>query len=415
MAEIFQNSFTRENKLLLLCARTQMKHEHLQKVTRLTQENLDWGYLLATGAQHGILPLLFQNLSTCYTVIPQIYLRQLGTFHKTNSMRNQFLAKELITILRDFKSEGIAALPFKGPALAAMAYDDLSLREFIDLDILVHQPQLTQAFHVMKEKGYLLKGIDREEDQIPSPRKKTYTFTRGGGLAEIRVDLQSLIIGDYFAVPIDNNAVWGRVTEVSLAGDSVPSLAVEDLLITLCIHGSKHLWEKTKWICDVAELLQRHQHTINWNLVTEQANRLGGRNMVELGLNMAQIHKNLSPLKDGITPKLFKGFTASSQFFPVTALWLSDQLFNKSKNNQKTLKEKAFYLFLRDDLTSHFRKYLYLCLIPLPQKYWALLPYPHFFAFFYSAVFVFRLFGKHVLPSQYLKLSFARWVKLVDQ
>jgi hypothetical protein len=415
MTEIAQTSFRRENELLLLCARTQMRHGHLQNVTHLTQEKLNWVYLLATAAQHGILPLLFQNLSACYDVIPQLYLHQLRTFYKTNSMRNQFLAEELITILRDFKSERISTLPFKGPALAAMAYGDLSLREFVDLDILVHQSQLTQAFHVMKEKGYLLKGIDREEDQTPSPRKKTYTFTRGGGLAEIRVDLQSLIIGENFAVPIDDNAVWDRVTEVSLARDSVPSLAVEDLLITLCIHGSKHLWEKTKWICDVAELIQRYQHIINWNLVTEQADRLGGRNMLELGLEMAQNLKNFGITKDDMTPECFKEFTASNRLIPVAALWLGDQLFNQLKNNQKDLKAKAFYLFLRNDLSNHFRKYLYLCLIPLPQKYWPLLPHPRLFAIFYRFVVLLRSCGKYGLPSQYLKLSIARWLKLVGQ
>lgn len=410
MTEGAQTFHTRENELLLLCARTQMSQEHLAKVTRLSRESLDWAYLLATAAQHGILPLLFKNLSACYEVIPPLYLRQLRTFYITNSLRNEFLAKELITLLRDFKSERITTIPFKGPALAAMAYSDLSLREFIDLDILVHQSQLSQAFYVMKEKGFFLKGIVRDEDPRPSSHKKTYTFTRGEGLTEIRVDLQSLIIGEYFAVNITDNTVWNRVTEIPLAGDFVPSLAAEDLLITLCIHGSKHLWEKTKWICDVAELLQRHQHTINWSLVTEQTNRLGGRNMLELGLNMAQNLKSFGISKNDITPKLFKGFAASDKLLPITSLWLIDRLFNQSKKNQKSLEMTAFYLYLRDDLSNPLRKYMYLCLIPLPQKYWPLLPHPRLFSLFQICILVLHSFGKCVIRSQYLKKSIWRWI-----
>lgn len=413
MTRIAHTFYAQENNLLLLCARTEMSQEHTQGVTRLIQENLDWVYLLATAAQHGILPLLFRNLSTCCEAIPPPYLAQLRTFYMTNSVRNEILAKELIVLLEDFKSERIAALPFKGPALAAMAYGDISLRVFVDLDILVPQSQLTQAFHVMKEKGFLLKGHDPQEDQRPSSNKKTYTFIRGVGLTEIRVDLQSLIIGDYFAVHINDDSIWDRVTEIPLLEKLVPGLGAEDLLITLCIHGSKHFWEKTKWICDVAELIQRYQKTINWRLVSDQAERLGVRNMLELGLNMAQIIQNVGPLKNGAPPKHVNAFTASNQYIPVTAIWLSDQLFKQSKPTHKTLKEKAFYLFLRDDLSNHFRKNLYLCLIPLPRKYWHLLPHPHLFAFFYSSVFVLRLGGKYLLPSQYLKRSIERWVKLV--
>jgi hypothetical protein len=163
----------------------------------------------------------------------------------------------------------------------------------------------------------------------------------------------------------------------------------------------------------VAELIQRYQKTINWRLVSDQTERLGVRNMVELGLNMAQIIQNVGPLKNGAPPKHVNAFTASNEYIPVTAIWLSDQLFKQSKPTHKTLKEKAFYLFLRDDLSNHFRKHLYLCLIPLPRRYWHLLPHPHLFALFYSSVFVLRLGGKYLLPSQYLKRSIERWVKLV--
>jgi len=414
MTEIAQSSFTEENELLLLCARTQVSQEHLQKITRLTQEKLDWVYLLATAAQHGILPLLFRNLSTCYEVIPPRYLAQLRIFFMTNSVRNEFLAKELTALLGDFKSESIATLPFKGPALAVMAYGDLSLREFIDLDILVPQSQLTQAFQVMKEKGFLLKGIGPEENQTPSSTKKTYTFIRGVGLTEIRVDLQSLIIGDYFAAHINDHSIWDRVTKIPLAGKLVPSLGAEDLLLTLCIHGSKHFWEKTKWICDVAELIQRHEKKINWRLVSEQADRLGGRKMLELGLKMAHHLQDPNHSGDALIQKPFHGLKATDPLMSATALWLSDRLFRQLEPNQQIRERKVFYLHLRDNLSGKFRNYVYLCLVPFPQKYWCLLPHPRLFSFIYFFVFLIRKGGKYGLP-QNLKGSIERWLKLVEE
>lgn len=407
-----QRLYSRENELLLLCARTDMAEDHMKKVQRLVQEKLDWTYLLATAAQHGLLSLLFKNLSSCHDVLPHPVLIQLRTFYMTNSARNEYLSRELIALLEGFKAEKIDALPFKGPALAAMAYGDISLRHFIDLDFLVMQPQLRSAFHVMKARGFTLKGSKADQDQKPSAHKKTYTFTRGEGMAEVRVDLQSLIIGDHFAVPIDDDSLWERVTTISLTGKPVPSLGTEDLLIILCIHGSKHLWEKTKWICDVAELIGRHESTLNWRFVHEQACRLRGQHMLELGLHMVNFLRVVGSCTRANTSRVSWEACGANTLIPVTAAWLSDELFNPSTKVPNTFKEKAFHRFLRADITSRFLKYLYLCLMPLPRKYWARLPHPRIFAWFYATVGGVRLLGRHVVRSLKVKQSIARWVKL---
>lgn len=416
MTEHPQNLFEQEHQLLLLCARTQMDPQHVQQVNRLTQKNLNWTYLLATANQHGILPLLFHNLSSWDNAIPPHVSGQLRMLYGTNSLRNEMLAKELITLIKGFHSENIAALPFKGPALAGIAYGNLSLREFVDLDILVTQDQLVQAFGLMQKNGYYLKWHEGgDHHQAPSPHKKTYTFTRGKGLTEIRVDLQSLIIGDNFSTSIGDRTVWNRVTELPLLGVPIPGLALEDLLVTLCIHGSKHLWEKTKWICDVAELLQRYHHTLNWELVFRQADRLECRNMLELGLHMAENLKNFGLTNRGTTPPLCQKVTISNRLTPVVARWLWDQLLLHSNTDQKDLKVKAFYLFIRENGPHHIRKYLYLCLIPLPKVYWPMLPHPRLYALFQSSVSLLHAIGKYGLRSQSLKKSIGRWVKLVGQ
>jgi hypothetical protein len=417
MTEIAQTSYARENELLLLCARSQMRQEHQEKVTRLTQEHLDWVYLLAMAAQHGILPLLFQNLSACYDVIPHLYLGQLRAFYMTNSMRNQFLAKELITLQRDFKIQGIFTIPFKGPALAVLAYGDLSLREFVDLDILVHQTQLSQAFDVLKDKGFLLKGNDREEDQAHSPHRKTYTFTRGKGLAEIRIDLQSSIIGPHFSFQIDDTTVLSRVNEIPLAEGWVPSLAVEDLLIILCIHGSKHLWEKTKWICDIAELMQRHQNTLNWNVVTEQATRFGCRKMLELGLHIAQYLEHTGDSKKAFSRNTCNRLQTTDTAIPALALRISNRLFSRveMEKDEKNHEAAAFCANLQDNFPDQYRYYYSLCYLQLPSKYWCLLPHHRLFALFYMFVVPIRKFAKYGLRSQHLRRSIRRWLQLERQ
>jgi len=57
----------------------------------------------------------------------------------TNAASNVFLTNKLFEILNLFKENDILALPFKGPVLAESVYGDISLRKFVDLDILVHK------------------------------------------------------------------------------------------------------------------------------------------------------------------------------------------------------------------------------------------------------------------------------------
>ena len=53
--------------------------------------------------------------------------------------------------------------------------------------------------------------------------------------------------------------LWERVGRVPLGGNSVPSFAPEDMLLILCVYGSKHTWGRLKWVCDIAELIRVHQ------------------------------------------------------------------------------------------------------------------------------------------------------------
>jgi hypothetical protein len=66
----------------------------------------------------------------------------------------------------------------------------------------------------------------------------------------------------------------------------VETLAPEDLLIALCIHGAKHFWERLSWVCDVAHLLSLDR-PLDWSLVFQLARAAGVERMLALGLCLA--------------------------------------------------------------------------------------------------------------------------------
>jgi len=134
--------------------------------------------------------------------------------------------------------------------------------------------------------------------------------------------------------------------------------------------------------------------------------------MLELGLHMVNFLRVVGSCTRANTSRVSWEACGVNALIPVTAAWLSDELFDASTKVPNTLKEKAFHRFLRADITSRFLKYIYLCLMPLPRKYWASLPHPRIFAWFYAIVGGVRLLGRHVVRSSQVKQSIARWVKL---
>src|SRR5438128_6595765 len=90
----------------------------------------------------------------------------------------------------------------------------------------------------------------------------------------------------YLPIPLDLERLWERLESVSLVNTSVRVFPPEDLLLILCIHGSKDLWRRLQWICDIAELIHTYPK-LNWERVVAQAKALGSERMLLLGLSLA--------------------------------------------------------------------------------------------------------------------------------
>jgi hypothetical protein len=308
--------------------------------------------------------------------------------------------------LDHFEKAGIPAIPFKGPALASMAYGDLSLREFVDLDILLQRQHLSKAYQVLASSGYHPKGKNNVLQDKMSDANNYHTFFRGTGITRVDVDIQCMIKEGQFSFNIDREEVWTHRTEVLLAGARVPSLRAEDLLLILCVHGSKHLWEQLKWVCDVAELVKAQDQTMDWQLVTSQAARYGARPMLELGLALA--HDLLSTQATG---KALAKVQVSNPKITALTHRVSQNMFRQKVHTFGAFERSAFYLSLRERLPDRLRFYCFLTLQTPNRDGWNLLPHPFLFRFFYYGLLPLRLGIKYGLPAPRVKKAIGQWLE----
>ncbi len=125
-------------------------------MSRLCRAGLDWEFLLREARRHSVLPLLDRGLRLHDGTRPPAPVRELlRAACRLTQRRNLALTAELLRILAALEDAGIAAVPFKGPVLAALAYGDLALRPFGDLDVLVRERDMARARAALVKRGYL--------------------------------------------------------------------------------------------------------------------------------------------------------------------------------------------------------------------------------------------------------------------
>jgi hypothetical protein len=333
-----------ETELLLCCAQSSMSAERTGRVRALLGEDIDWAYLLQTAHRHRLIPLLYQNLSTiCPEAVPRATLNQLKRYFHINGLNNRFLTKELLRLLSLFEANGVLAVPYKGPVLAAAVYGHLALRVFDDLDVLIHKRDLLKAKELLITDGYQL-ALTQAQEAFFLKNRYHYHFVHAND--KVHVELHWAFTRSYWTFPLTLAHLQKRLESVSLAGTTVPSIAVEDLLLILCAHGAKHHWERLGWICDVAELIRVH-HAIDWEHMLEQAIRLHSMRILLLGLLLAQELLN-APLPEEVCRKIQTDSGVKSLVTQVR-----EQLFSEAEGTH--FNPHDFYLQLRERLPDRVR------------------------------------------------------------
>lgn len=381
-----------EAELLLGCARSRMQPVAAQRVEQALKEKIDWDHVVEDAFRHGTASLLFWNLSRLDTDgIPKATLNQLGNAYNAIARWNLSLSGELLKLLNIFRERGIRALPLKGPALAAAAYGNVSLRIFGDLDILMPREDILKAKDLLQQHGYqpqLHLTASQEIEYLRSHHDYKFVRTADG----IVVELQWGITQWSFTFPFDFDEIWEGREVGSLAGASVFNLSPETLLLVLCVHGTKHRWEQLKWVCDVAELVDAYRDKVDWPRLLGQARAQGGERMLLLGLFLA--HDLLGAhLPNEVVERIQKDSPVK-----VLADKVSGRLFREASDTDGLRDERPLFFWkvrerLRDKLAiawRYFPEYFLVMVVP-NKKDRALVHLPPFLSMGYYLLRPIRL------------------------
>ena len=246
----------------------------------------DWDRVLSLAEQWRLTPILHPLYSASGAGLPPDTQERLRSRYYANAARNLHLAERLCEIVDLFAAKGIRALPFKGPVMALQAYGDIALRQFDDLDFLLPQDQIIRGMDTLVAGGFKpLVALSIAEREAHVRAGWGCGLVSPGG--DFHVELDASVAPGHFAFRLPPHLLWERTASVAIHGRTVPTLATEPLILLLCAHGAKHVWDRPTWIADLAGLIRR-QPDIAWPHVLHAARHAGAARMLELGLLLAR-------------------------------------------------------------------------------------------------------------------------------
>jgi hypothetical protein len=269
---------------LLACAQPHVDSDASKRIFELATSAPDWGAILHAASEDSLTPILCKNIEAyAGDAVPPSWRQRFREELLGGSCRNLALTAEMLSVLQALESHGVRATPYKGPILAAQAYGDAALRQFSDLDIIVPQRQIVAAHRALIALGFrpAISGLEPSSAlrQIPGQ----YAYRKE---PETLVEIHTEFTLRYFPRRLDLEELCERREFVQVAGRQVLTFSPEDTLLLLCVHGSKHFWERLGWIADLAALAGGSRR-LDWELVMERAQRWGIQRMALLGAGLA--------------------------------------------------------------------------------------------------------------------------------
>lgn len=248
-------------------------------------ENIHWPKFLELATNHHVLPLVYRALKSAPFLPPEVHA-QLRAAHLPIVAHNVRAIALLQRLQQRLEAQGIQLIPVKGPALAMLAYGDVALRQFEDLDLIVRREDLLRAVDLLERDGYALRELSASVDR---PRYvatlQNWSLEKPGSPP---LDLKPVLGSHTLAGPA--SAAFMASTCRRIPIDKKRTLwapGPEGMLLAVCLDGASEMWFKLSSVADVGALLAENPG-LDWNEFLAAAARRGQRRSLLVGAGLAE-------------------------------------------------------------------------------------------------------------------------------
>lgn len=267
-----------------------------------------WNVLLDAMRQHRLGALLHWQLEQRHAGLglPQTIRDEARQAWRDATRRMLGLQYELTILSKLLGAAGIRAIALKGAFLAYHAYPEAALRPMRDLDILVPEDQLVDAWNTLLAAGARSAGEGdsaedlRRDHALHAGKHHLPALLSPSGFS--KVELHRGVQSAASAMERDRNTlllqgVWGHAITSPIATAPVEFPAPTDMVLHLIMHAAyDHLLNNGPLVLsDIAFLLRRH--AVDWERFWRTADALQSMRGAVLLLDLATYYWRDLPIE----------------------------------------------------------------------------------------------------------------------
>ncbi len=375
-----------------------VKEDRENAIAEILKKGIDWKKLREIVLYHKVLPILYKQLKKMDdSLVPQEEMAEMTSLYKNNALHNLRNAQILHRVIRLLSENGIDVIPFKGPALAIQTYGDLSLRNFSDLDFLIHTEDFNRIYEVLTAAGFcssfpLTKGMK----QYWMLFRRNFMFSDGPTI----IDFHHQITQGPRRISLKEKTWQNRCT-VELLSLKIQVLSPEHSLLCLCIHATKDRWGILRIMADIAHLISRHPG-LNWRTMVSDAKEIGCLRMLCVGL---QLSRQVCGLKLKLPDRILELIRKNRKARKLASKYLHQLLIIERTGKTGKLYETFALINSMDSFGPRIKYLGYFAFTPTPLD-WKFIKLPEFLYPLYHLVRPFRLLFK-LVSRPFLSLFFS--------
>jgi len=255
----------------------------------------DWSAALDALRAHRLLPLAGRSLldgAWPLATLDDATRRALGAELRESAARALARCHQAAELSGALQDAGVRALAYKGPALAFVAHGDASVRESVDLDVLVERRDRSTAERILHALGYRPAAMSAFERRVLFAWEGASPWWRE--TAEAPVELHWRACELRLPWRLSLGELFERAAGVPLAGTTIAAPAPDDALLLLAWHGTRHAWSQLEWVASWAALARRHPP--DWQAIRARAGRVDGARALDIAVSVATSIGALDPL-----------------------------------------------------------------------------------------------------------------------
>ena len=274
----------------LLCALSPNTDSDTIGQVRSLAKEIDWQAVVQLAKKHRVLPSLYHRINDLCAdeVVPANIQEELRQHCQSIAIRNLSMTAELCKLLSLMAASDVDAMPYKGSIVTQTLYGDLSARQFGDIDIVIQPQDMLRVEQLLIDQGYRpyfgKKNKADLADYMAAKNEHTYDFYHDQKKFFVEIHWRFWPV---FFSTVSPRDIWHRRESTKLANTKVSNLKLEDTLVILCMHGSRHQWERLSWLRDIAMLIDKYPE-LDWEEAIATAQQWGAKRMLYLGLYLAR-------------------------------------------------------------------------------------------------------------------------------